>query len=240
MIDPAALGHRQRVHQAHRVRIAEVEALEPLRHDDREPAVGREVEVVRILDRYRARGLGGAGVDRREAVAEVVVDIERPQVVGGRDVLRQGPDREGRDDLQRPLADHVDGVAHAVRHVHQRRIASHDRTEVTGARRRCTRSRHRGGWPRSGRQPARASRWACSARWSRGGRSTRSRRAATLPVRRRGQFCGRRRGSAGRGFSARLRARRTSLPSRDPNPPNQAVRLSTPGTRRGSSSDFAG
>ena len=69
------------------------------------------------------------------------------------------------------------------------------------------------------------------------GGSIRSRRAATRPTRKRGQFCGGRRRPAGRGFSARSRARRTSLPSRDPNPPNHAVRLSILGTRRGLRSD---
>ena len=47
-------------------------------------------------------------------------------------MLRQRADRELRDDLQRPLADHVDRVAEAVGHVDERRIAAHDRAEVAG------------------------------------------------------------------------------------------------------------
>ena len=45
-------------------------------------------------------------------------------------MLGQRADGELLDDLQRSLADHVNRVAHAVRHVHERRIAADDRAEV--------------------------------------------------------------------------------------------------------------
>ena len=43
-----------RVHELERVRIAEVEPREPLGDDDRVLPVGREVHVVRIVDRDRS------------------------------------------------------------------------------------------------------------------------------------------------------------------------------------------
>ena len=52
-------------------------------------------------------GLAGARVDRGQAVADVVRDVERLQVVGGNDVLRQGSDREAVDDLERARVDHL-------------------------------------------------------------------------------------------------------------------------------------
>ena len=45
---PAHCGSAQRVAQAHRVRLAEVELPVGLGDDDRAPAVGGEVEVVRV------------------------------------------------------------------------------------------------------------------------------------------------------------------------------------------------
>ena len=58
--------HGKRVVQRERVRVAEVEAVQPLGDDDREAAVGREVHVVRIVDRDRRRRglpvLGSIGV----------------------------------------------------------------------------------------------------------------------------------------------------------------------------------
>ena len=140
-------------------------------------------------------GTAGARVDRCEAVAEVVVHVQRPQVVGRRHVLGQRPDRELRDDLQRPLADHVDGVAQAVRHVDERRIAAHDRAEVARQRPRCTRSRPPR-WPPVtaagvGAGVDRAT-LACSTTCSRDRGSTRSRRGAAPPARRRRTARGRR------------------------------------------------
>ena len=51
VVDAAALGVVDGVLQLHRLRIAEVQALLRLGHDDRRLAVGREVHVVRIVDR---------------------------------------------------------------------------------------------------------------------------------------------------------------------------------------------
>ena len=62
----ATHGTVQRLVQRHRVRIAEVEPLQALGDDDRVAPVGREVQVVRVVDRDRlARGLpvrGSIGV----------------------------------------------------------------------------------------------------------------------------------------------------------------------------------
>jgi hypothetical protein len=49
----AGAGNRQGLDQTERVRVAEVEPLQALGDDDRVAAVGREVEVVRIVDRDR-------------------------------------------------------------------------------------------------------------------------------------------------------------------------------------------
>ena len=83
------------------VRVAEVQPLQALGDDDREAAVGREVEVVGVLDRDRAPRLPGPRVDRREAVADVVVDVQRLQVPGRGDVLGQ---RAGRERARSPSA----------------------------------------------------------------------------------------------------------------------------------------
>ena len=108
--------------------------------DDRVPAVGREVQVVRIGhgDRRPARQ-AGVRVDRREAVAVVVVDVERLQVPRRRDVLGQRADREVLDDLHGRRIDHVDRVRLAVRHVHQRPRLPGDRAQRRWRRRGRTR-----------------------------------------------------------------------------------------------------
>ena len=102
---------------------AEVQALQALGDDDGKAPIGGEVEVVRVLDRDRAARPAGPRVDRGERVAQVVVDVERLEVPGRRDVLGQRAGRELRDDLHRALADHRDRVAHAVGDVDQRGIA---------------------------------------------------------------------------------------------------------------------
>src|SRR5258708_1634681 len=71
-------------------------------------------------------------VDRREAVTKIVRDIQSSQVVGRHDVLRQRPDAEVRDDLERALIDHIHRSAPAVRHVDVRLCATHDRAQVAG------------------------------------------------------------------------------------------------------------
>ena len=65
-------------------------------------------------------GLAGTRVDRRQAVAGVVRDVERAQVPGRDDVLRESADGEVLDDPERARVDHVDGVALAVRNVDER------------------------------------------------------------------------------------------------------------------------
>ena len=100
MVDPRA-RHLDGVVERKRVRVAEVEAVQPLGDDDRVATVGREVHVVGIVDRDRAAGLARARVDRRQAVAGVVRHVERPQVPRRDDVLRQPADVEVLDDLVR-------------------------------------------------------------------------------------------------------------------------------------------
>ena len=80
VVDARALRQRQRVPQPHRVRLAEVELPVRLGDDDRAPPVGGEVEVVRVEHADTAAGAPGARVDRRQAVALVVRDPQRPQV----------------------------------------------------------------------------------------------------------------------------------------------------------------
>ena len=76
-----AHGTRQRTHELKGVRVAEVESMQPLGDDDRVAAVEREVEVVRIVDGNRLAGRPGHRIDRRQAVPDVVVDVQRLQVV---------------------------------------------------------------------------------------------------------------------------------------------------------------
>ena len=78
----------ERLYELEGVRVAEVEALEALRDDDRVLPVRCEVHVVRILDRDRRAWLSRSRIDRRQAVAPVVGDIERLQVPSGHHVLR--------------------------------------------------------------------------------------------------------------------------------------------------------
>src|SRR5207302_7193020 len=81
--------NRQRLHQRHRVGVAEVEPPPPLGHHDGEPAVGREIQVVRIVHRDVRAFLTGGGIDGRERAAQVVCYPERREVVRGHHVLRQ-------------------------------------------------------------------------------------------------------------------------------------------------------
>ena len=84
---------------AERVRVAEVEPVQALGDDDREPAVRREVQVVGVGDGNGAAGPRRPRIDRRDRVALVVQHVQRLQVPRGRDVLRQRADRELPDDL---------------------------------------------------------------------------------------------------------------------------------------------
>src|SRR5262249_30044714 len=67
----------------HRVRVTEDDLVLRLGHDDRELTVGREVKVVRVLDRHRATERAGDRVDGRQRVAVVAVDPQGTQVPGG-------------------------------------------------------------------------------------------------------------------------------------------------------------
>ena len=102
------------------MRIPEIEARQPLGDDDGVAPVGREVHVVGILDCERSARLPVTGIDRRQAVADVVGDVERLQVVAGDDMLGQQPDPEVLDDLVRARIDHVDRRAVAVGNVDER------------------------------------------------------------------------------------------------------------------------
>ena len=114
--------------------VPEVEPVLPLGDHDRETARRREVEVVRVGDRDR-RALRPAGdrTDGGQAVADVVVDPEGLQVVRGGYMLRKEADAIVGDDLERPLIDHVDGVARAIWDVDAWRRVSDDRAERIGA-----------------------------------------------------------------------------------------------------------
>ena len=71
--------------------VAEVEPVQTLGDHDRVAPVDREVEVVGIVDVDRLARAARARIDRRQRVADVVVHVERLQIVRGRDVLWQRP-----------------------------------------------------------------------------------------------------------------------------------------------------
>ncbi len=81
------------------------------------PPVDGEVQVVGIVDRKRLSRPAGERIDRRQRVTDVVVDVERLQVVRRRDVLRQGADREVIDHPVGARVDDVHRVAGAVGNV---------------------------------------------------------------------------------------------------------------------------
>ena len=128
----ACAWNGQRTHEVKGVRVAEVESMQPLGDDDCVASVDREVEVVRIVDGNRFAGTSRNWIDRRQGVPDVVVDVQRLQVVRRCDVLRQRADREVVDDLVRGRVDHVDGVARAVRYVDARRRLGRGRAEHSG------------------------------------------------------------------------------------------------------------
>jgi len=88
--------------------------LKALGDDDRVAPVGGEVHVVRVVDRDVRAVFACARIDRRQAVAGVVRDVEHLQVPRRNDVLRQAADREVVDDPERARVDHVDRIAAAV------------------------------------------------------------------------------------------------------------------------------
>ena len=125
----ARARHHERMVQAEAVRVTEVEPMEPFGDDDRIPPVRCEVHVVRVVDRNRRARLAGLRIDRRQAVAEIVRDVERLQVVRRCDVLRERTDGEVFDDLEGLRVDHVDGRALAVGDVDARQRGARDGRE---------------------------------------------------------------------------------------------------------------
>ena len=71
VVDARAIGHLDRGLQLHRVRVAEVEPLAGLGHDDGRLAVGREVHVVGVVDGDRLPRLAGVRIDRGERAVGV-------------------------------------------------------------------------------------------------------------------------------------------------------------------------
>ncbi len=118
-----------RLHEREGVRVAEVEAFEAFGDHDRVLAVGGEVHVVRVVDGNVRAGLPGRRIDWRQRVAAVVRHVQRLQVPGGDDVLRQDADRELIDHLRGERIDHIDRVTEGIRNVHQGPDVLHDRRE---------------------------------------------------------------------------------------------------------------
>ena len=129
----ARAGDGERMVQPHGLGVAEVEALQALGDDDGVAAVRCEVEVVRVGHRHGMSGLPGPWIDRRQAVALIVVHPERLQVVGGHHVLGVCADRELIDDPVGARVDHADGVALAVGNVDPAREVLHGRREPSRA-----------------------------------------------------------------------------------------------------------
>ena len=129
----AVAGGRDAALQRPGVGVAEVEAVEAFGHDDGVRAVGREVQVVGVVDRDRLARLAGERVDRSQRVAVVVGDVERLEVPGRGDVLGDLVDGEVVDDLERDRVDDVDVVALAVGDVDAGRDSGHRRAQVVDA-----------------------------------------------------------------------------------------------------------
>src|SRR5262249_1752961 len=84
----ARAGDVDPVPQRKGARVAEVQVLPGLGHHDGVAPVGGEVHVVRVVHRdVAAGGPAGPGIDRGQAVGQVVGHVQRAQVVAGHDVL---------------------------------------------------------------------------------------------------------------------------------------------------------
>ena len=130
MVDAAAWDD-QRVVELHGVGEAKIEPVLALGDHDRVAAAGREVKVVRVANRHRLTLRSpGDRADRRQAVADVVVDPKGLEVVRRGYMLGQESNGIVRNDLECPLVDYVDGVTGAVRDVDARRVAADSRAEV--------------------------------------------------------------------------------------------------------------
>src|ERR1700733_10064119 len=92
--------------QGEGARVAEVQVLAGLGYHAGVASVGGEVQVVRVVHRdVPASRTAGAGVDRGEAVAQVVGHVQGAHVVGRNDVLRIEP---GLVAPQHPVGSRVD------------------------------------------------------------------------------------------------------------------------------------
>ena len=120
--------HRERLDQLPRVRIHEIQTVVVLRDVDRLRPVGREVQVVRVLDPVDDPGqLARARVDHGQLVRPVDVDVEpahvprRGHVLGERSISQIDPPH----DAEGLRIDHLDRPGHAVRHVDEGRVVHH-------------------------------------------------------------------------------------------------------------------
>ncbi len=136
VVDAAAASRGDRELHLHRLRIAEVEPLQFLGHDDRVLAVGRPIDVVGIVDRDRLARLAGQGIDRRQAAVGaafgVVGDPQRLEVPRRHDVLRIAADLERVDHLQRRGVDHRHRVRTPVGDIDPRQRVLDGGAELAG------------------------------------------------------------------------------------------------------------
>jgi hypothetical protein len=103
--------HRHGIVQPHCMRVTKIEPLRTLRHDHGVPTIRREIEVVRIFDGNAFPFLACHGIDRRKAVAAIVSDPKRAQVVRRDNMLRERRRYEGS----------LDAIRRRVEHGHARR-----------------------------------------------------------------------------------------------------------------------
>src|SRR5260370_34756819 len=128
----SAAGNRRRVLQLHGLRIAEVQPVTPLRHDNRVLALRSLIPVVRILNLYRLAFSSSGWIDAREAVAKVVEHPQLLEVVGWNHMLWLAAHRKMADDLEGFRVDDVHAIAAAARNVDQRWKAAHRRSKPAG------------------------------------------------------------------------------------------------------------
>src|SRR5258708_5572274 len=88
VIESAAIN-MEGLHELHRLRFAEVDPVTGLGDHHGGAAIGREIEVIGVADRQRCSLLSGQRIDGREAVASVVGDPQRCQVIRRNDMMRK-------------------------------------------------------------------------------------------------------------------------------------------------------
>ena len=184
--------------------------------DDRAPPVGGEVEVVGVGDRHRACRAAGARVDRRQAVALVVGDPQRP--AGPTTASRAGAARRRRSGRRPCTCAGRSRRPCSTRSWARRRAPGRARTTRAEQARAARRRRRRGGRSSGGMRPARGDAHAAPACAGR--------------RRRRGVAAGRRRSARARWRPCR---RRRSRPAQRARARASASRL----TRRGSSDQIS-